>query len=492
MTRLCVSLTENDTDGMLSAMRALPPEVRIAEVRLDMMASCDIPRLCLSRDREIIVTNRPVREGGSCAAPESERLTALRTAAEHGAEYVDVELDAVGALGELPAGVGRIVSYHNFRKTPADLPRVLRRILAAEPDVAKVAVKANDIADCAAVFDLIERQTAERPLIALCMGEEGLATRVLAGKLGAFLTFASRDEGAESAPGQVPVRDMLGMYRFPAIDAATEVYGVVANPVAHSMSPPIHNAAFAALGLNAVYLPLKVNNPRNFLDAFEPRDLRGLSVTIPHKEAMLELMDEVEELAARVGALNTVRIRDGRRYGCNTDVSAAMEAMTDAVQRAGRKELTDCDVLLVGAGGAGRAIAHGLAGRVAHLTIANRTVKRARQLAAELDAAWCPLDAISERRPDVLVNATAVGMWPKVDETPAPASMLRPGMVVFDSVYNPVRTRLLQEAEQAGAITASGFEWFVKQAAAQFTLWTDREAPREVMERVLRQRLAND
>jgi len=492
MTRLCVTLTEKDTDGMLSALRKLPPEVEIAEMRVDRMQSCDIPRLCRSRDRQIIVTNRPQREGGACTAPEAERLAALRAAAENGADYVDVELDAVAALGELPAGVGKIVSYHNFRETPADLPDVLCRILAAAPDVAKVAVRANDIADCAKVFDLLRRHAARHPLIALSMGEEGLATRVLAGKLGAFLTFASRCEGAESAPGQVPVGDMLDMYRFPQIDADTQVYGVIANPVAHSMSPPIHNAAFAELGLNAVYLPLKVAEPRRFLEALQPYDLRGLSVTIPHKETMLGLMDEVEDLAARVGAVNTVRIRNGHRYGCNTDVSAAVKGIADAVQRAGRQSLEDCAVLLIGAGGAGRAIAHGLAHQVAHLTIANRTVERAERLAEELGVDWCPLDRIAGLRPDVLVNATAVGMWPNVDATPAPAGMLRPEMVVFDAVYNPVQTRLLREAEEAGAVTASGVEWFVNQAAAQFKLWTDREAPRDVMEQVLRERLGGD
>lgn len=489
MAMLCVALTEKTTDGMLSAMRELPPEVEIAEIRLDMMESFDLRRLCDGRDRQIIVTNRPEREGGGCTAPESERLDALRTAAEHGADFVDVELDAVEALGELPAGVRRIVSYHNFRETPADLPDVLQRMLAAEPDVAKIAVRANDIADCAVVFDLLRRHAARRPVIALSMGEEGLPTRVLAGKFGAFLTFASRGEGAESAPGQVPVNDMLEMYRFPEIGADTQVYGVAANPVAHSMSPPIHNAAFDRLGLNAVYLPLKVAEPRRFLEAFEPHDLRGLSVTIPHKETMLELMDEVEDLAARVGAVNTVRIRDGHRYGCNTDVSAAVKSIADAVARADDKKLADCEVLIIGAGGAGRAIAHGLIGRVARLTIANRTVKRAERLAEELGVDGCSLDDIRGRRPDVLVNATAVGMWPNVDETPAPADMLGPGMVVFDAVYNPVQTRLLREAEEAGAVTASGVEWFVNQAAAQFSLWTDREAPRDVMERVLRERL---
>jgi len=489
VTKLCVPLTDKDTDSMLAAMHALPPEVDMVEVRLDGMESCDLERLCAGRDRPIIATNRPVREGGGATEPEGERLATLRRAAELGAEYVDVELDAVGELGDLPGGAARIVSYHNFQQTPADLGGILRRIRAAGADVAKLAVKANDIRDVPPVLDLLRRHAADAPLIALSMGEEGTAARILAAKFGAFLTFASAAAGRESAPGQMPCDAMLGMYRVHRINRDTLLYGVVARPVGHSMSPAVHNAALAALGLNAVYLPFSVTDPERFLADFEPYDLRGVSVTIPHKEAMLPLMDEVDEQARRVGAVNTVRIDEGHRYGCNTDVRAAVEAVEAAVRRSPLAPLSECSVLLVGAGGAARAIAYGLRDRAGRLTIANRTVERAERLAAELGVESCGLDGMAALEPDVLINSTSVGMWPKVEQSPVPAGMLRPGMVVFDSVYNPVRTRLLAEAEAAGAVTASGVEWFVNQAAAQFELWTGMDAPREVMEEALRAQL---
>ena len=486
MTKLCVSLIEKDTDCLLAAMHSLPPQVELAEVRLDATEQPDLERICTGKDRPIIVTNRPVRAGGLRRQPEKRRLDLLRRAAELGADYVDVELDSTAQLGPLPGPARRIVSYHDSERTPEDLETILRRVLDTRPDVAKIAVTARDAADVAPVVALLQRHAARVPLIALSMGEEGTPSRVLAAKFGAFLTYASATAGKEAAPGQVAVEQMLGMYRLPRISHSTAVYGVVANPVAHSMSPAIHNAAFAATGLDAVYLPFKVTDVAAFLSAFAPYDLKGLSVTIPHKAAMLALMDEVEPLAQKIGAVNTVAIRNGRRFGYNTDVGAAVSAIEAAVRRAGLGPLSSGHALLIGAGGAARAIAYGLQGKVARLTIANRTVERGRKLAAELGAEACALHQVTYLQPDVLINASSVGMWPRVQDCPVPDGLLREGMVVFDSVYNPIRTRLLAQAEEAGAATASGVEWFVNQAAAQFELWTGLPAPREVMDRTVR------
>lgn len=489
MSKLCVSLTAKTTEAMLEAMHRLPDYVDMAELRLDFVDRPDVEALCRNRDRPVIATDRPVREGGHSEEPEEKRLALLQRAAEAGAEYVDVELDSVAALGKLPGHTGRIVSYHNFDGTPADLEAVHARVVQTDPDVAKIAVQANDIADTLAVFDLLNSHRSEVPLIALSMGEAGLATRVLAGKFGAFLSFAGTEEGACAAGGQVPFRRMEELYRFSRIGPATGIYGVAADPVAHSMSPAIHNAAFAELELDAVYLPFRVKQPRTFLDGYERIGLQGLSVTIPHKQAMVGLMDEVDELTSRVGALNTVHISNGRRLGYNTDIAAALQSIESAADRAGLPSLENCTALVVGAGGAGRAIAYGLAPRVARLIIANRTLSRAERLAAELNAESCGLDLMTQHRPDVLINATSVGMSPRTDESPVPAEMLRPDMAVFDSIYNPIETRLLSEARRAGSTTASGLEWFVNQGAAQLEIWTGREAPRDLMTEVVRRQL---
>jgi len=474
---------------MLEAMYELPPQVDIVEVRLDHMASYDLRRLCAARDRAIIVTNRPQRQGGHYRGPEDKRLAALVQAAEHGADYVDVELDSVHELGELPGECARIVSYHDLEGTPANLESILCRILATGAHVAKVVSTAQDITDVPPVLRLLERYARNRRVIALSMGETGLVSRILAAKLGAFLTFASRSVDRQSAPGQLPYQEMLGTYRLPHINAQTRIYGVVANPVAHSMSPAIHNAAFAEHGLNAVYLPFKVRQLDAFLAGFQPYDLCGLSVTIPHKQTILPLMDEVDEQATAIGAVNTVLIKDGRRYGSNTDVNAAVKAIRGAAARAGLLPLDRRTVLVVGAGGAARAIVYGLHAHVRKLVIANRTVSRAEELAKEFEVDFCGLDEMSAVEPDILVNTTSVGMWPRVGESPVPRGMLRHGMVVFDAVYNPLQTKLLREAREAGALTTSGLEWFMNQAVAQFELWTQQDARREVMESVVRKRL---
>jgi len=490
VARLCVPLTEKTTETMLASMHSLPPAVDLVELRLDMMEQFDLAALLRRKDRPVIVTSRSTREGGHWRRTEQERLETLRRAVELGADFIDVEISSLSALGETPGGTGRILSYHNFVETPANLEELFVRIKALGADIVKIAVKANDIVDTLPVLDLLAKHAAAHPTIALSVGEEGLPTRILAAKLGAFLTFASAEAGKESADGQVPWKTMLELYRFSKIGPTTTVYGVVANPVAHSMSPVVHNAAFGARGLDAVYLPFKVAECAAFLDGYQRYDLGGLSVTIPHKEAMLSLMNQVDDLAAQIGAVNTVHVKNGRRYGYNTDVQAAISSIEEAAIQAGFSGLGKLGVLMVGAGGAARAIAYGLRRRVRRLVIANRTVSRGKRLAEEVGAEFCPLSDLESVRFDVLVNTTSVGMHPDVNQSPVPAGILKKGKVVFDAVYNPPRTRLLREAEEVGCSTATGLDWFVRQAAAQFEIWTGQEAPASVIEAALRQGLA--
>ena len=363
-------------------------------------------------------------------------------------------------------------------------------------DVAKIACLARDIRDNLRIFDLL--RNTKHPTIALCMGELGLISRVLGRKFGGLLTYASLRTGRESAPGQLSAADLAGLYRYKKIRSSTAVYGVIANPVAHSMSPAIHNAAFEELGLDAVYVPFKVEgDPAEFVKAFRRLEVQGYSVTLPHKEAILPAMDEVDDLVRKIGALNTVANRGGRLFGTNTDVKAATDALETALNEisggdstreksGGGSKLGGKRVLLLGAGGAARAVAFGLTKCGARVVIANRTHERAVRLAQEVGCECCPMSDIASCKAEVLINTTSVGMRPKVDETPAPRSALRRDMVVFDAVYNPPETRLIREAREAGCRTVTGIAWFVHQAAAQFELWTGRSAPRETMERVIR------
>ncbi len=298
------------------------------------------------------------------------------------------------------------------------------------------------------------------------------------------------DEPTQSNPP-----DPLGP---PGLDGIERLFGVIGWPVAHSMSPAIHNAAFAELGLPFTYRLFPVPPDLSDLEAFLSRcressvPVGGCSVTIPHKVNAITFLERVggriEPLAKQIGAVNTLAFTDGGVYGANTDYAAAVGAIASALP-GGREELTGKKALLVGAGGAGRAIAFGLTAAGCELTIADLDAARAEALAAETKAAAVPLADIERVEADVIANATPVGMYPNVERTPLPTSMLRAGQVVFDAVYNPLRTQLLTEADAAGCRTVPGVEMFVGQAVAQFELWTGKTAPREVMRNVVLERL---
>lgn len=484
-TMICVSIAAPD---MLGALRAVAQAAKggadLVELRLDLIPGFDLEALLCERPLPVIVTCRPRRAGGRFDGAEEDRLAVLGRAMRLGAEYVDVEHDAVHRLTR--EGHSKIIaSYHDFEGLPRSLSRIYDDLAGMGTDAVKVAVTARRIEDNLEVFSLLQR--ADRPTIALAMGEAGVISRILAGRYGALLTFAALEEGAEVAPGQVPLSDMVGMYRARGITPATDLYGVVANPVGHSMSPAVHNAAFAHCGLDAVYVPLLVEEPVSFLREFTPLGFRGYSVTIPHKQAVVAAMDEVEPLALRLQAVNTVVVRDGRFHGYNTDVAGALISIEEALPAGSRLE--DMRALVVGAGGLGRALAHGLAARGVRVVIANRTESRGRALAQEVGAEFVSLEEMASVPTDLLLQTTSVGMHPRADASVVPAEMLRPGLVVYDAVYNPLETRLLREARRAGCRTVSGLGHFVHQAARQFELWTGREAPMEVMRRVMLERL---
>ncbi|MCK4602603.1 MAG: shikimate dehydrogenase, partial [Phycisphaerae bacterium] len=329
------------------------------------------------------------------------------------------------------------------------------------------------------------------------MGEAGLASRILAGKFGAFGTFASLAGGAESAPGQPTIEELKSLYRWDSLGPATVLYGVIGCPLAHSLSPAIHNAAFAAAGLDAVYVPLLIapgaDNFKRFMDAALSRpwlEMRGLSVTIPHKENALAYVgaENCDQLAQKIGAINTITIGPaGRLRGDNTDYAAAIDALCAAMEIV-RGDLAGRAVAVLGAGGAGRAIVAALAHYGADVTIYNRTVSRGRQLAEEFSCRAAALAEAANLEAEIVVNCTSVGMYPQVDA--APLAAIPPSVrVVFDTVYNPIETQLLRKAARAGCKTVSGLDMFVNQAASQFETWTDSSAPREVMQKVVVDRL---
>jgi len=477
---ICIPITARDNDAAGQQISRAAPLCDIIELRLDYISRPDVERLVQSRPRPVIATCRPGREGGLFAGEEADRLDILRRAAVAGAEYVDIELDSVAELGRVPAK--RIVSHHDFNETPEDIGDIYKSIAETGADVVKLATKANSVLDNLRMFELLQR--SDRPTIGLCMGEDGQISRIMAGRFGGLLTFAALDNASASAPGQLTVQTLREMYRYELINPKTDIYGVVANPVAHSMSPAIHNAAFRELDLDAVYLPFRVDDPSAFYPAFR-HIVKGYSVTIPHKVTSMQAMDGLDPKVNEVGALNTIVLRDGKLVGFNVEWLAAIEALEagtgeDASYLRGRR------VLVIGAGGAARAICIGLRERGATITIANRTASKARLLAESIGARWLPLADLKSIEADIIVNTTSVGMHPNVDACPVDVSLLHKGMVVCDIVYNPLETLLLRRAKARECAVVDGLGMFVRQAANQFRLWTKREPPIELMTDVVR------
>jgi len=496
-TRLICPLTSADAGAMRRDMLAAAQRgADTVECRLDYLDPPadreQLQRLLQNPPAEIIATNRPVREGGRFRGDEKQRLNLLHEAARCGPGWVDVEREV---LGEDAWDAPVILSHHDFAKCPGDLEAIAASLDRSPAAVNKIAFAAAGPEDALRAFDIL--RASRKPMIALAMGEAGVMSRILAAKFGAFGTFAALTAGAGSAPGQPTLDELKNLYRWEHIGPATGVYGVIGCPVAHSMSPAIHNAAFAAAGLDAVYVPLLIQpgaeNFNRFMDALLARpwmDWRGLSVTIPHKENALAYVgaDRCEPLARTIGAVNTITIGpDGGLQGHNTDYAAAVDALTCAMGIS-REQLSGRRVAILGAGGAARAIVAALRHYHAEVTIYNRTLSRAEGLAAEFGARAEPLGAAKDLDAEIVINCTPIGMHPKMDASPL-ERIPSCAKVVFDTIYNPIETRLLRLAADAGARTVSGLEMFTNQAVAQFEIWTDRPAPREVMRQVVIDRL---
>jgi 3-dehydroquinate dehydratase / shikimate dehydrogenase len=509
MTHLCVPIfviqLEKARGDIAAAVEA---GADLIELRIDALDSLlTLQRLLEEHTVPVIVTCRTTREGGNSALADRERSQLLSFAAQRGAEYLDLEL-ATFERGRhlLPLKVhtlpSRIMSFHDFTGRPERLYNIVEKLNQSPAEIIKIVWTAGTIRENLEALE-VQRHSPKRA-IAFCMGEAGLISRVLAKKFGAFLTFASLDYESATAPGQVTIAEMKSLYRWDAIKPSTKVFGVVAHPVRHSMSPAIHNAAFTEVGFDGIYLPMLVepdyDSFKSFIDGFQNFDgmnLSGLSVTIPHKENALRYLketgSEIEDLGERIGAINTISIeRPGKLCGKNTDYAAILDSITEALG-IDRDHLKNLRVAVLGAGGTGRAAVAALAHYGANVIVSNRTGERAKALAEEFKAMAMSLDDLCRCDFDVFVNTTSVGMYPKVDENPL-ADRKPPfsaKTLVFDTIYNPMKTRLLAQAEASGAKTIGGVEMFVRQAAVQFETWTGVPAPREVMRRVIISRLGS-
>ena len=440
-----------------------------------------------------IVTLRSAEEGGTCRESPETRLRFLLEATADREGCTDFEYRAYA--DESCENVRRswILSYHDFEARPADVPALAREIASAGPDViAKVAWQGQSLSDNIVSFQVM-RELNER-VIAVAMGEAGLASRVLSKKFGAAATYCALSSETETAPGQVTLNEMLHKYRWGAISSGTKWFGVLGDPVRHSMSPLLFNRMFERNGIDAVYLPMLVAGGESELAAFLEHcqrcdwlDAGGFSVTLPHKQAARRFVGgQIEPLADRIGAVNTLVIRDGRFRGYNTDYAGALDALCHGLNCA-RNDLHGLTVDVLGAGGVARAVVAGLTDCGCQVTLFNRTRASAAALAEEFGGRSAAWEERSRRSGRVVINCTSLGMSPGTEDSPLPADALDDRPIVLDTVYNPPETRLLREAKQAGCVVIDGVEMFVRQAAAQYHLWFGEAADVEVMRAIVSQ-----
>jgi 3-dehydroquinate dehydratase/shikimate dehydrogenase len=437
----------------------------LVELRLDWVGDLDVGGALSGRHRPVIATCRASWEGGRFEGSEEERLRILEQAARLGAEFVDVEWRADRRRFAVPAGTAVVLSHHDFAGIPADLEDRLTAMRAEDTAVVKIAVTPGRLSD---VLRLRQPAAPGPRYVAIAMGSQGLVTRLCPWAFGSCWTY-----GGAAAPGQVPVRDLVQSYRVRSGSPATSIYGVAGAPLGHSASPAMHNAAFAALGLDATYVTFETADPDDCLRTAGALGVSGLSVTAPLKPALFARAHETDALSKTVGALNTLRRHAARWSGRNYDAAGLLAPLESRGMA-----LDDVRAVVLGAGGAARTAVWALQSNGARVEIAARRRDQAEALARELRAdagSFPPAPGW-----DLLVNTTPVGTWPAVAESPLDRDQVH-GRAVYDLIYNPPETTLLRWAREAGAEVIGGLEMLVSQACLQFEWWTGRQAPRPLM-----------
>jgi 3-dehydroquinate dehydratase/shikimate dehydrogenase len=530
-TLICCSIPvdhEDDVElGLERARRAAADGARLVEWRIDALAEGPEPlehvrRLLEESPLPAIITCRGAEEGGAHEGEVVDRVALLEAIGMGDARprYIDFELAEYRRSANIrqkielvvdhehqvrDLDIGLILSTHDFEGRPGDLMRRIAELSEADAcSVGKVVWQARSLRDNLEVFDLLKDRT--KPMIALCMGEFGVMSRVLAPKFGGFLTFATLDSGEETAPGQPTIRELRALHRFDSIGPDTRVYGIAGWPVDASWSPLVHNAGFEQVGFDGVYLHLPIppewEHFKATIGAFidhQGLDFSGMSVTMPHKEHLVRFVREaggtLDEVSTMCGAANTLVVDEDRSLrALNTDAPAAIDSLVEAmgIERSG---LADRKVAVLGAGGVARAVVAGLIMAGAEVTVVNRTRDRADRLVSDLsahrpDARLTVLDAgdLHSGAFDAFVNCTSVGSptGSDPDASPLPDDVeLDESTTVLDTIYAPEATPLVRDAASRGARVATGDSMFIRQAALQFRAWTGTDVPEGLFEQVL-------
>lgn len=520
---ICIPITSDNPKEALHAIEQSCQLADFLELRMDLIGHIGLAELISavraeSASVKIIVTSRKKEEAAfvgrrrprrqSACGKMKDKIELLKEAVERGVDFIDIELaegkQAILKLQALCAEKGSqtkmIISYHDLKDTPdlATLKKIFHQCAAYKPAVVKIVTTARSEEDNLIILNLIAyARRKSQKIIALCMGEKGGISRAVAPLMGNFLSFAALDRTGRSAPGQFTVDEMNRIQKWFKGRNRTSLsatltphaslprhYVLLGHPVEQSLSPVMHDAALKKTGLAERYVAFCVQDIGGAMDGLRAMNIRGASVTLPFKVAVMEYLDDIDTDALEIGAVNTVVNENGRLIGHNTDWSGLILALKKAIV------IRDKTIVIVGAGGTARAAAYGILREGGYPVIVNRTPKKGKMLAEKMQCAFYPLSEIGRIRGDVMINTTPVGMYPRGNQSPVNAAVLSGYNCVMDVIYNPIKTKLLKDAEKQGCRIVTGVEMFVHQGAEQFRLWTGKEPPRAVMKKVILERLS--
>ncbi len=480
LPKVCLALSGETIDDMLATAESMARDNPFLEFRLDYLKQ---PLAALPKIHRFLETHQYVTAIGTCRRADNDgkfkgslasQLEVLTKAHAAGCQIVDLEIQSAlklkpDAIARLRSRARLILSFHDFRAT-RNLDETLGKMLKIPADFYKVVSTATTLSDNVTMMKFLQTQSDKHALVGLCMGEQGIISRVLSVRAGSVFTFGAVSADLKTAPGQISAGDLRSIYRIDQVDAATRVYGVAGDPIEHSLSPVIMNTALRRENVNGVYLPLHAKTLKDLMHCVREIPLHGLSVTMPYKQSILAHLDNTDAHTTKIGACNTVvRGQDGKLYGFNTDAAGVVRPLEQ------RLTIENAKVLVLGAGGAARAAVFGLKERGAEIWILNRTAVKAQKLARQAKARTIKRADLRKIAFDVIINATPVGMG-NTRDCPLKDEEIQ-ARVVFDMVYDPVETHLLQVARAKGIAVIPGVEMFVQQAARQFEIWTGKPAP---------------
>jgi len=485
MADICLSLSGSTIDEWIDQLEVDRQHYTMVELRVDLLDNPHDTQLeFLTKNLKLanipfIWTVRYEAERGNFKGSEEERLSLLEKGDELGASYVDIELQSTIHSRIKLKNAKKIISYHDFEKLPVQLEELLIAMQTARPDLIKLAFAIQTTNELRRVLELYQEKLP-CPIIAIAMGEAGESSRILPAKIGMPWTYASCSESEATAPGQFTAKELSELYRITEVNHSTPVYCVIGNPIAHSLSPAIHNQHYKNNHINGLYGRIKVDNLDEFYKIADILKINGVSVTVPHKEKLTSWCKQEDPLTV-IGSANTLIRGNDTWVVKNTDIEAAIESILCALPEGFAPK-----ILMLGAGGVARALAHGMYQKGWHITITNRTTEKSQKLSSELpDSEWVHWDDRSAHGYDVVVNGTSIGMSPDIENSPLSFEGEHQGLVVFDTVYTPEITLFLKDAKTSGASTITGREMFYRQAALQHAHWFKSAPPWESMQEIL-------